>query len=92
MPNGEGLRALYPPIDVPEYAAHYAGSLACIIRYGLTDTIVIQGMTYVFPMPAMPELNDVEISNIYNFIRYRWHPDLPEINAIAVRDLLERCP
>lgn len=90
MEDGKGLMSLYPPLDAVEFE-HYVSEFSCIIRQGLTDTLSIAQKEFVFPMPAIPELNNVEISNIYNYIKHRWHPHLPVKSAIQVQSELDTC-
>lgn len=68
MPDGQGLKSLYPPIAQSDYTQENASELACIIRNGIKDTITVNGKTYNNPMPGIPELNSVEIANIANYI------------------------
>lgn len=91
MDDGNGLLSLYPPLNTPEFK-EYADRFACIVHRGLSDTLHIQGKEFVFPMPENKELNNVAISNIYNYIIYRWHPDLKPSTAIEMREKLEACP
>ena len=90
MEDGKGLMSLYPPLDTPEFE-QYTSRFSCIIRQGLSDTILIGQKEFIFPMPAIPELNNVEIANIYNYIRHTWHPKLSPKTAIQVQSELDTC-
>jgi mono/diheme cytochrome c family protein len=90
MADGKGLMSLYPPLDSPEFE-HYVDQFSCIIRHGLSDTITVGQKEFTFPMPAIPELNHVEISNIYNYIRHSWQPHLLPKTAIQVQSELDSC-
>ncbi len=68
MQDGQGLKSLYPPVAQSDYLTENINSLACIIRYGINDTIQVNGRTYNNPMVGIPKLNDVEIANVINYI------------------------
>ena len=90
MSDGHGLAKLYPPL-VTEDFSKYALTFSCIVRYGLADTIAVNGSEFSFEMPAIPQLNEVEISNIYNYIIHRWHPSLEPIHDKEVENQLKLC-
>ncbi|NND34005.1 MAG: cytochrome c [Saprospiraceae bacterium] len=90
MSDGSGLEKLYPSLVSQDFET-YAPAFACIIRYGLDDTVMVDGTAFNFPMPANPALNAVEISNIYNYIIYRWHPSLAPVQTGQVENALQKC-
>ncbi len=90
MEQGQGMASLYPPLNTPEFT-RYTDVFACIIREGMNETMTVAGNEYIFPMPAIPELNNVEISNIYNFIIHEWHTGIPPKTAIQVESELKDC-
>ena len=90
MEDGNGLLSLFPPLNSEEFRK-FSDEFPCIIRKGLGDTLQIDGKQYVFPMPPNVELNNVAIANIYNYIIYRWHPDLDPATAIEMEAKLESC-
>lgn len=91
MEDGNGLMSLYPPLNTAAFQG-YSSEFACIIRNGLSDTLRIDNKDFVFPMPENRELNNVAISNIYNYIIYKWHPDLKPTTANEVQEKLDNCP
>lgn len=68
MSDGKGLAALFPPIAQSDYLHANRDKIACIIKYGLHDTILVNGIQYDIPMDGFPTLNAVEINNICNYI------------------------
>lgn len=91
MEDGSGLERLYPPLNGPSFVTSFSDDFACIVRYGLADTIDVDKLEFSFPMPPNAELNNIEISNIYNYIVTRWHPSLKPTNGNLVKDRLETC-
>ena len=69
--NGKGLEALYPPLDKSNYLAN-KDSVLHTIRYGLQGPILINGKRYNRPMPANPQLSNLEIAEIATYIYNQW--------------------
>ncbi|MBT8220893.1 MAG: cytochrome c [Bacteroidia bacterium] len=91
MDDGKGLGDLIPTITGTDYMKKNPNSIVCIIRYGLKDTITVEGKTYAEPMLGIPELDDIAITNIANYINYRW-PYRSEYLTIAdTRKILDTC-
>ncbi|MGO1245378.1 MAG: c-type cytochrome [Sphingobacterium sp.] len=66
--KGEGLGTLYPPLTDSEFLSKNRSQLATIIKYGMNDTIVISGNTFVGPMPGIPSLTDIDIAYILSYV------------------------
>lgn len=91
LDNGAGLGALIPPLAGADYLAANRERLPCILRYGLRDTIVVNGTVYAEAMAGVPTLSDIQITNILNFINNSWGNNLPPYRLDEVRDLLTKC-
>lgn len=89
--NGEGLRKLIPPIGDPLHLK--LETLACIIRYGKSGIIEVNGKTYSGEMPGNFELENDEIAAIMNYLYQTFpNPDLPKsVTLKDINDLLENC-
>ena len=87
MEDGTGLEALYPPLAKADWLQQVDVGAACIIRNGMEDPIVVNGIRYEMPMPPQPQLSAVEITNILNYIHNAWgnkreqYISLPEVEA-----------
>ena len=68
MDTGEGLGALIPPINGVEYLAKNHDRLPCLVRYGLQDSIVVNGKSYAEQMPPADKLSDIDITNVLNYV------------------------
>ncbi len=91
METGEGLQGVIPPLAGVDYLARERDQLACIIRYGQQGPIVVNKVTYNQAMAGVEELNDVEITNVINYIHQAWGNDLPYYPLDSVRWALEQC-
>lgn len=89
--QGEGLRGLYPPLAGSDYLAENQNNLPCLIRYGMSGPIVVNGKNYEMPMPGAPNIGPEEISDIINYINTSWGNDLPEVNPSSVEKRLKFC-
>ncbi|WP_020532480.1 c-type cytochrome [Flexithrix dorotheae] len=91
LEKGEGLRGIIPPLAQADYLEKYPEKLACIIRYGMNQPIIVNGIEYHENMPANPNLTDSEITNIINYVLKNFGNDLPTINFQTVSEQLENC-
>ena len=91
MDEGQGLGELIPPLANADYLKNNRDKLACIVRYGLKDTIVVNGRQYSEQMAGIPKLEDVAVVNLLNYIGHSWGNDLKPYTLEEVRTLLEQC-
>lgn len=91
MDDGVGLSALIPPLAGADYLETARDRLPCILKYGLKDTILVNGRQYAEQMPGVPTLSPVHITNILNFINHSWGNSNPPYRLDEVERLLEQC-
>ncbi len=91
MDDGTGLAGNIPPLARADYVRQNQERLACIIRYGIEEEIVVNGKTYSNPMAAIPELSEFEIANIINYINQAWGNDYGYMPVKEIRKRLEEC-
>ena len=72
MEDGSGLGLEIPPLANADYLKANLEIVPCIIHYGQSDTIVVNGNTYAQPMEGIDKLSAIEITNIINFIGQAW--------------------
>jgi len=90
--DGKGMGALYPPIAGSDYLASNVDEIICSIKYGSNEEIVVNGKTYKMPMPpSMNNLNDVEISDVMNYILNSWGNKVGPIKLEEVKTALSNC-
>jgi mono/diheme cytochrome c family protein len=66
--KGEGLGKLYPPLTDSIYLSKNRNSLACIVKYGLKDTITVNNTIFFGKMPAETHLPDMDIAAVVTYI------------------------
>ena len=91
MDGGEGLGALIPPLAGSDYLVSNRERLACIIRYGLKDTIVVNGKTYAEQMLGNDKLNDIQVTNVVNFMLQSWGNKQEPVTFEEVKASLSKC-
>jgi mono/diheme cytochrome c family protein len=91
LDQGEGLGALIPPLAGSDYLSAHRDRLACIVRYGLQDTIVVNGQVYVEKMAGNASLSDVQIANVLNYVLQSWGNKHAPLTFEEVRNSLSNC-
>lgn len=66
--NGEGLGTLAPPLTDTVFLKEHKQKIACFIKNGVKDTIVVNGQQYEGSMPAFPELYDIDIAQLLVYV------------------------
>ncbi len=91
MDDGIGLSALIPPLAGSDYLNKHREQLPCILRYGLSDTIFVNGKMYAEKMPGVSTLSEIHIANLLNFINNSWGNRNGVYRLEEVRAALEKC-
>ncbi len=89
--DGTGLAQLYPPLHRSDYMAAHFEEVICLIRYGKSGEIVVNGIMYNQPMKGIPTLTDLEIAEIATYIYNTWGNKKGLIDVRQVSDILKRC-
>jgi mono/diheme cytochrome c family protein len=88
--KGQGLAALYPPIANSDYLVN-KNKVICLIRYGQQGKIMVNDKQYNRPMPAHPQLSDLEIAEVVTYIYNQWGNEKKVTDVKAVAPVLEQC-
>ena len=91
MEDGTGLGGNIPPLAGADYLMSHSDKIACLIRYGISEELVVNGKKYTTPMTGVPQLTDVEIANIINYINHEWGNDNGYTTIKQVQAQLEKC-
>ncbi len=94
MEDGQGLKKLIPPLAGADYLASMRmEDLACMIRYGVRDSMQVNGIWFDQAMPGNLLLTEVEITSLVNFLRENWvEPPQVPIDFSQVQQALADCP
>ena len=88
--KGEGVAALYPPIAGSDYLVN-KNAVICLIRYGQQGPIVVNGKRYNRPMPAQPQLSDLEVAELVTYIYNEWGGEAKLTGVKEVTPILKAC-
>jgi mono/diheme cytochrome c family protein len=66
--NGEGLGQLAPPLTDSVFLKTNKSRLACFIKNGANESLMIHGKEYKEKMPAFPELADIDVAQVMVYI------------------------
>lgn len=66
--DGQGLVKLYPPLTDTTYLKNNRNKLVCFIKYGMNDTITINGVEFSEKMPAESHLANIDIAAVVTYI------------------------
>jgi mono/diheme cytochrome c family protein len=66
--KGEGLSGLIPPLNDAGYLKKNKSALACMVKYGINETIItINGKSYEGAMPAT-DLAPIEVAQVITYV------------------------
>lgn len=88
--DGKGMSGLYPPL-VGSALLTDKSRLACIIKNGMSDTIMVNGKEFSRPMPPNPKLKDLEIAEIVTYLNMKWGKDSVFTSIEFVEKSLKDC-
>nr|WKN39597.1 cytochrome c [Tunicatimonas sp. TK19036] len=89
--DGTGLSQLIPPLAQSDYLLSDSARTLCIIKHGLKEKIIVNGVEYQQPMPANETLTDIEIAQIATYIYNNWGHTLGYMPVKEVSRLLNAC-
>jgi cytochrome c551 len=89
--NGTGLGLLYPPLNQSDFIDQHFEKVVCLIRHGITGELVVNGKNFNQPMPAMPQLSDLEIAEITTYLYNNWGRSKGLISVQQVSALQSKC-
>ncbi len=81
---------LYPPLNGSSSLTDKA-LLACIIKNGMKDTIMVAGKKFSRPMPGNPKLTDLEVAEIVSYLTMKWGKDSTHTTIETVTSALANC-
>ncbi len=89
--NGQGLAKLIPPLQDADYFADDSSKLICAIKFGLSGSIVVNGVEYNQPMPANLKLTNLEIAMLSAYVYKEFQNQDKLILPNEVDNILGNC-
>lgn len=91
QPAGGGLGRLIPPLAGSDFMEKNKENVLCIIRWGMEGPVVVNGVEYHQPMPANPQLKDIEIAEIATYIFNAWGNEGEFVQVQQAQEWLREC-
>ena len=91
--DGSGLKDLYPPLAKTDlWQRVKMNELACMIKNGQKDSILVNGKPFNAYMPANPKLQALDIAELVTYMREKWSPNKTMFSLDSARFALKNCP
>lgn len=88
---GEGLRGVIPPLAQSDYLRQHFQKLPCLIRHGLSDSIVVNGKLYHGNMPPNTVIKEQELVQLIRFFVETWKIQAPPPSYQEIHEQLKTC-
>lgn len=89
--DGRGLGRVYPPLDSSDYMEKNFYEVVCLIRYGKTGSLIVNGEEFNQAMPGVASLSDLEIAQIATYIYNTWSHEKGIVEVKEVSKILADC-
>jgi mono/diheme cytochrome c family protein len=70
--SGTGRGLVYPPLKGSDYLQENFESVLCLMRYGISGELVVNGNNFNQAMPGISTLTDLEVAEIATYIFNTW--------------------
>lgn len=90
--DGSGLGRVYPPLDTSDYMEKNLKEVVCLIRYGKSGELIVNGEQFNQPMQGVTALSDLEIAEIATYIYNSWTHARGMLDVKEVSEILNDCP
>jgi mono/diheme cytochrome c family protein len=88
--DGKGIARIVPPLLNVDYILQNRNLLPQIIRHGMQQRILVNGIIYQQKMPNNNKLTDAEITALVNFVEFRFAKSTQLLSADSVKLLLNQ--
>jgi len=89
--NGFGLGRVYPPLAGSDYFEKNLNTSLCLMKYGISGEIVVNGIQYNKAMPGVPSLTELEIAEIATYIGNSWGHEQGLIDVLHTSKVVSEC-
>ncbi len=90
--EGQGLKALYPPLTGSVYLGERIGELPCLISSGVRGKIVTGNRTKNIRMPAFADLSIQEMNSLISYLQLNWGKGGETVSEQKISQWLRTCP
>ncbi len=90
--NGSGLGRVYPPLNTSDFMENNFEEVICLIRYGKSGELIVNGLQFNQPMQGIRALSDLEIAEIATYIYNTWEHERGIVEVKEAARILVTCP
>lgn len=90
MEDGKGTPDINPPVAKTDYLKKPAKTLINIVLKGQSGEVVVNGKKYNTLMPPQEYLTDVQIADVFNYVRNSWGNKIPGVITPAMVKALRK--
>ena len=90
--QGQGLARLIPPLAGADYLVDHRDELACLLRNGQNEVIVVNGIGYHNVMPGNKTMSSAQLTNLLNYVESHWGNEAVPRTIQQVQQQLDACP
>jgi mono/diheme cytochrome c family protein len=88
--DGKGIARIIPPLLNADYILKNRNLLPKIIRNGMQQSIVVNGVNYHQKMPGNNKLTDNELTALIDFVEFRFAKSTQLLSVDSVKLLLKQ--
>lgn len=89
--NGKGLGLLYPPLAASDYFENNFNTSLCLMKYGTSGKIMVNGKEFNKPMPGVASLTELEVAEIATYIINSWSNERGMVGIDQVTTAFKNC-
>jgi cytochrome c551 len=89
--DGSGLGRVYPPLNESDFMDNNFEHTLCLIRYGTSGELMVNGVQFNHPMPGIPQLSDLEIAEVATYIYNTWEHEHGMVEVKDASEILDAC-
>jgi cytochrome c551 len=89
--TGKGLGLVYPPLAQSDFMKKNFEQVLCLMKYGIKGEVIVNGKSYVQPMPGVQSLTDLEIAEIATYIYNSWEHKHGLIDVTEASRIIGQC-
>lgn len=89
--NGSGLGKLYPPLNQSDFMDNHFEESICIIKYGKSGPLVVNGVEFNMEMKGNPQLTELEVAEIATYLYNSWSREKGLVEVRQVTEILAAC-
>lgn len=89
--DGRGLGRVYPPLNKSDFMENNFEATLCLMRYGKTGEVIVNGISFNQGMKGVPYLTDLEVAEIATYIYNQWGRERGIVHVHQVQPILDSC-